>query len=67
MNKQNQKELGKAVREQGGMEPSSGKMTDLVFDPVSGDFVVKDKGTNLDGGETIVTEMTNNGFAYGTR
>lgn len=63
MNTQNQKKLGKAVREQGGLTPSNGKMTDLVFDPVTGDFVVKDKDAELNEGEMVVTEMTNNGFA----
>ena len=67
MNKQNQNEFGKTVREINGLESSSGTMKDLVFDPVSGDFVEIEKGANLNGGETIVTEMTNNGFAYGTR
>ena len=54
MNTQNQKKLGKAVREQGGLTPSNGKMTDLVFDPVTGDFVVKDKDAELNEGEMVV-------------
>ena len=58
-----QKDLGNAVREQGGLKKTTGNMSELVFDPVSGEFVVKDKGAALNEGEEVVTEMTNNGFA----
>lgn len=51
-----QKDVGTAVREQG-------TMSELVFNPLTGEFVVKDKGAALSEGEEIVTEMTNNGFA----
>lgn len=67
MNKQNSKDFGKTVREQSGLEPSSGKMKDLVFDPDSGEFVAKEKGAALNDGETIVTKMTNDGFADESR
>jgi hypothetical protein len=58
-----QKDLGTAVREQGGLKKTTGTMSELVFDPVTGEFVVKDKGAALSEGEEVVTEMTNNGFA----
>ena len=52
-------EFGEVIREQGQNQGHC--MKDLVFDPVSGDFVLVDKGSAHEG--DIVTEMTEKGFA----
>ena len=59
MNTQQREEFGNAIREQGLNQGHS--MNDLVFDPISGDFVLVDKGATHEG--DIVTEMTEKGFA----
>lgn len=59
MNTQELQEFGEGIREQGQNQGHC--MKDLVFDPVSGDFVLVDKGSVHDG--DIVTEMTEKGFA----
>ena len=60
MDIQEQQEFGEVIREQGQNQGHC--MKDLVFDPVSGDFVLVDKGSAHEG--DIVTEMTEKGFAY---
>lgn len=59
MDIQEQQEFGDVIRKQGQNQGHC--MKDLVFDPVSGDFVLVDKGSALEG--DIVTEMTEKGFA----
>lgn len=59
MDIQEQQKFGDVIREQGQNQGHS--MKDLVFDPVSGDFVLVDKGSAHEG--DIVTEMTEKGFA----
>ena len=59
MNTQELQELGEGIRVQGQNQGHS--MKDVVFDPVSGDFVLVDKGSAHEG--DIVTEMTEKGFA----
>lgn len=59
MNTQELRALGEGIREQGQNQGHS--MKDLVFDPITGDFVLVDKGTAHEG--DIVTEMTEKGFA----
>ena len=63
MSKQNQKQLGDAIREQGGLKKPSGNMNEIVYDKESGEFFVKEKGSTLNEGEEDVTEMTEKGFA----
>ena len=59
MTTQEQQRLGEGIREQGRNQGHS--MTDLVFDPISGDFVLVNKDEVHEG--DIVTEMTEKGFA----
>lgn len=59
MDTQQQEQFGEIIREQGQNQGRC--MKDLVFDPVSGDFVLVDKGSAREG--DIVTEMTEKGFA----
>lgn len=59
MNTQELQALGEGIREQGQNQGHS--MKDLVFDPITGDFVLVDKGSAHEG--DIVTEMTEKGFA----
>lgn len=59
MTTQEQQNLGEGIREQGLNQGHS--MTDLVFDPITGDFVLVNKGEAHEG--DIVTEMTEKGFA----
>lgn len=56
-----QKELGKNVRIQGGQ--ATGKMTDLVYDPITGTFKTCPVGNTPATSDMIVTEMTKEGFA----
>lgn len=60
MKKQNSKEIGKAVRVISGLEPCSGKMPRLKYDPIAGEFVETDE---IDDSEALVTEMAKDGFA----
>ena len=53
--------LGKDVRVQGGQ--GTGTMSELVFNPATGEFETKAKGEDTEGSEIIVTEMTKEGFA----
>lgn len=60
MTNQEQQEFGEEIRQQGRNQGHS--MKDLVFNPVTGDFELVDKGTAHEG--DVVTEMTEKGFAY---
>lgn len=53
-------QLGESVRDQGIRQESA--LTDLVFDPTTGEFKQVPKGTQSDPGD-VVTEMTEKGFA----
>lgn len=59
MTNQEQQTLGEGIREQGLNQGHS--MKDLVFDPITGDFILVDKGSVQEG--DVVTEMTEKGFA----
>ena len=59
MNQQEHQEFGEVIRDQGQKPGHS--MKDLVFDPISGDFILVDKGSAQEG--DIVTDMTEKGFA----
>lgn len=52
--------LGESVRDQGINQESA--LTDLVFDPSTGEFKQVPKGTKTGPGD-VVTEMTEKGFA----
>lgn len=58
---QNLEQMGEDIRVQGGQ--GSGSMTELIFDPVTGEFVTKSQGANVGAGEMNVTDMTKEGFA----
>lgn len=60
---ENQEKLGEDIRVQG--DPDSGKMTELVYNQSTGEFVTKSEGSTLAPEETNVTEMTREGFASG--
>lgn len=55
-------QLGKDVRTQGGQ--GTGTMSELIFNPVTGEFETRAQGTGTTGEEMVVTEMTNEGFAF---
>lgn len=55
------KALGDAIREQNQNQGSA--MTELVFDPMTGEFKQVPKGTATGPGQ-VVTEMTDKGFAF---
>lgn len=57
---QTAEQLGEDVRVQGGQ--GSGDMTELIFDPVTGEFVTKPEGSSTGRNEMNVTGMTEDGF-----
>ena len=57
---QSSEQLGEDVRVQGGQ--GSGAMTELIFDPITGEFVTKPEGSSTDGSEMNTTGMTRDGF-----
>ena len=59
MNQEQQKAFGEEIRNQGLNQGVS--MKALVFDPISGDFVLMDKNEVTAG--DVVTDMTEKGFA----
>ena len=59
MNEREHQEFGEVIREQGQNPGHS--MKDLVFDPISGDFILVDKDSSHEA--DIVTDMTEKGFA----
>lgn len=59
---QDLEKMGEDIRVQGGQ--GSGTMTELVFNPLTGEFETKAEGTSVEEGEMNVTEMTKEGFAY---
>ena len=54
-------EMGNDVRTQGGQ--GTGTMSELVFNPATGEFETRSPGSGTSGDEMIVTEMTKEGFA----
>ena len=54
--------MGNDVRTQGGQ--GSGTMSELVFNPVTGEFETRAPGSGTVGEGMIVTEMTKEGFAF---
>ena len=54
--------MGEDIRVQGGQ--GTGKMTELVFNPDTGEFETRAEGSIPGPGEMNVTEMTDEGFAY---
>ena len=54
-------QMGNDVRTQGGQ--GSGTMSELVFNPATGEFETRAAGSETNGNEMIVTEMTREGFA----
>lgn len=61
MNERELENLGEKVRVQGGQ--GSGTMSELVFDPVTGEFRTIEPGEDVSDDEMNVTEMTDEGFA----
>lgn len=59
---QNLEQMGNDVRTQGGQ--GTGKMSELVFNPDTGEFETRAPGANSNSGEIIVTDMTKEGFAF---
>lgn len=59
---QSLEQMGNDVRTQGGQ--GTGTMSELVFNPVTGEFetIAQGSGSNDEG--MIVTEMTKEGFAF---
>lgn len=54
--------MGEDIRVQGGQ--GSGTMTELVFNPLTGEFETRAEGSSVEAGEMNVTEMTKEGFAF---
>ena len=54
-------QMGNDVRTQGGQ--GTGTMSELVFNPSTGEFETVAQGTITNGEGMIVTEMTKEGFA----
>ena len=52
MNEQEFKRFGEQIKEQG--ETNGGTMYDLIFNPVTGDFEQKPKGTSFTGDKVTV-------------
>ncbi len=59
---QSLEQMGKDVRTQGGQ--GTGTMSELVFNPSTGEFETVAQGTSTNGDNMIVTEMTKEGFAF---
>ena len=53
--------MGEDIRVQGGQ--GTGRMTDLIFNEETGEWVTKPQGSEISDNETIVTDMTKTGFA----
>lgn len=59
---QSLEEMGNDVRTQGGQ--GTGTMSELVFNPTTGEFETVAQGSVTSGTDMIVTEMTKEGFAF---
>ena len=58
---QSLEQMGNDVRIQSGQ--GTGTMSELVFNPATGEFETKPAGSVTSGSEMNVTEMTKEGFA----
>ena len=58
---QSLEQMGNDVRTQGGQ--GTGTMSELVFNPATGEFETVAQGSATSGSNMIVTEMTKEGFA----
>ena len=56
-------EFGEEVRRQGRPDVAGRSMKDLVYNPVTGEFEQVTRGENTDNRGTVVTQMTEDGFA----
>lgn len=56
-------EFGEEVRRQGHPETAGRSMKDLVYNPVTGEFEQVARGESNNSQGTVVTEMTEQGFA----
>ena len=56
-------EFGEEVRRQGRPDVAGRSMKDLVYYPVTGEFEQVTRGENTDNRGTVVTQMTEDGFA----
>jgi len=54
-------QMGEDIRVQGGQE--SGPMSQLIFNPETGEFLTRPEGEFVFPGEMNVTDMTDDGFA----
>lgn len=59
--KTEEEKIGDEVRKQGGQGPAT--MSELVFDPTTGEFHTSSPGEAIDDEEMIVTDMTKEGYA----
>lgn len=59
---QSLEQMGNDVRIQGGQ--GTGTMSELVFNPVTGEFETVAQGSATSESNMIVTEMTQEGFAF---
>ena len=59
---QSLEQMGNDARIQGG--PGTGTMSELVFNPTTGEFETVAQGSAPSGNNMIVTEMTKEGFAF---
>ena len=56
-------EFGEEVRRQGRPDVAGRSMKDLVYNTVTGEFEQVTRGENTDNRGTVVTQMTEDGFA----
>ena len=63
MNQQELSNLGEEVRKQGYEEKTGGSMQELVFNPQTGEFEQRRRGSAAPASGIVVTEMTKEGFA----
>ena len=59
---QSLEQMGNDARIQGGQ--GTGTMSELVFNPTTGEFETVAQGSAPSGSNMIVTEMTQEGFAF---
>lgn len=59
---QSLEQMGNDARIQGGQ--GTGTMSELVFNPTTGEFETVAQGSAPSGNNMIVTEMTKEGFAF---
>lgn len=57
----NLEKMGEDIRVQGGQ--GTGKMTDLIYNETTGEWETRAQGSQANDDESIVTDMTKDGFA----